>query len=554
MSLSDIEETSLSKHNSGRHIRRLSIAAAVAPMLGACAAFGSGAAFGAILETDNPDLQVRWDNTVRLNTGWRMQDRDPRVANNSQFDSGDFKVDKGDAVLNRFDLFSEFDLTYQRKYGFRASGAGWVAAENSSAKFNPAFTGPAAASQYTGNSYSRRTNRFYKGPSGEILDAFVFGNFDNAPLPFSVRVGRLTSLWGESLFSPVHGVNYGQSPTDGRKAVLSPGATAKELSLPVGQVSGQVQVSPEVSLLGQYFLEWKPNRGSESGTYFGAADALEYGPDRFRAPPILPKNSGNFGVAARWSPVWLDGTLGAYYRKLDERAAWTLLAPGAPAGTTRSVYAKGTELLGFSLSRSLGGMSLGADLVYRKNTAFNSVASPLSEGARGNSVHAVVNLQNSLRKNAIWDSAALNMEMQLSRWLSVRNNPSAFKAAGFNAACPNDDITNNCVTRNFAGLNITFQPTWSQVLPSLDITGLSSLSVGARGVSAVLGGGAQGAGSYSLGVQASYASVHFITLQYAGFFGKSRQNNNSIGTAGYSTLQNPLMDRGWLSLSYQTSF
>ena len=542
------------KHPRQRCGRPVSIGRAAALAFGVCAASGSGPALAAIFDTGNPDLQLRWDNTVRLNTGWRLQDRNPLISNNSSFDSGDFKVDKGSAVLNRFDLFSEFDATYQRKYGLRLSAAAWAAADKDDAKFNPAFSGAAAASQYTNDKYSSYTKRYYIGPSGEILDAFVFANFDTTAVPFSVRAGRLTSLWGEALFSSVHGVNYGQAATDGRKGVLSPGATAKELSLPLGQITGQVQLTPELSLLGQYFVEWKPNRGSESGTYFGAADALEYGPDKLRAAPLQPRNSGNHGVAARWSPQWLEGTLGVYYRKLDERAAWTLLAPGAPPGTTRSVYAQGTQLMGLSLSRSIGGMSVGADLVYRRNTAFNSAAAALPEGARGNSLHAVVNLQNSLRTNALWDSANLNAELQFSHWISVRSNPQLFKASGFNAACPVDDITNNCVTRNFVGINVTFQPTWSQVLPSLDITGLSSLSAGLRGVSAVLGGGSQGSGSYSLGVQATYASVHLVTLQYAGFFGKARQNNQNIGTGGYSTVQNPLMDRGWLSLSYQTSF
>jgi len=210
--------------------------------------------------------------------------------------------------------------------------------------------------------------------------------------------------------------------------------------------------------------------------------------------------------------------------------------------------------LGLSLSRNVAGLSVGADLVYRRNTALNSVAAPLEEGARGNTLHAVVNAQANLRQGPLWDSAALNVELQLNRWLSVRSNGQLFKAAGFNPACPYDDITNNCVTKNYAGLNLTFQPTWSQVLPALDVTGLSSISTGLRGVSAVLGGGAQGSGSFSLGVQATYASVHLVTLQYAGFYGKSRVNTNIIGTGGYSTLQNPLMDRGWLSLSYQTSF
>ena len=33
---------------------------------------------------------------------------------------------------------------------------------------------------------------------------------------------------------------------------------------------------------------------------------------RWRGAPVEPGNTGEWGVAARWSPQWLDGTMGLY--------------------------------------------------------------------------------------------------------------------------------------------------------------------------------------------------------------------------------------------------
>ena len=74
---------------------------------------------------------------------------------------------------NRIDLLSELDVVWKKRYGFRVSGAGWFddAYGNKSAR-NPALAVPPS---YIGQNFSNTTKRFYHGPSGEILDAFVFG-------------------------------------------------------------------------------------------------------------------------------------------------------------------------------------------------------------------------------------------------------------------------------------------------------------------------------------------------------------------------------------------
>src|SRR4051794_39893061 len=154
------------------------------------------------IDTGNPDLSVRFDNTVRYNYAVRVEGRDPKIGNSALSDEGTYSFDKGDAVAQRLDLLSELDVIFKKRYGARVSGAGWYdAAYGDKSKSNPIF---ATIPSYPGNNYSDYTKRFYKGGSGELLDAFVFGGFDLGDVPVQGKAGRHTIYWGESLFLGGH--------------------------------------------------------------------------------------------------------------------------------------------------------------------------------------------------------------------------------------------------------------------------------------------------------------------------------------------------------------
>jgi hypothetical protein len=152
------------------------VAAAVAA---ACAvAFGSGNASAFEFDIGNPDLTIRWDNTVRYNYGVRVENRDNKIGNTVIADEGTWRFDRGDAVANRFDVLTEVDVVYMKRFGARLSAAGWYDfAYNDDSKTNPNLPFSQIPS-YINKKYSTYTDRFYQGPSGEILDAFVFAGFD----------------------------------------------------------------------------------------------------------------------------------------------------------------------------------------------------------------------------------------------------------------------------------------------------------------------------------------------------------------------------------------
>ena len=76
-------------------------------------------------DAGNPDLAIRWDNTVRLNYGVRVEQRDDKIGNSAVADEGTYSFDRGDAIAKRFDLLSELDVVWRKQHGLRVSAAAW---------------------------------------------------------------------------------------------------------------------------------------------------------------------------------------------------------------------------------------------------------------------------------------------------------------------------------------------------------------------------------------------------------------------------------------------
>ena len=140
------------------------------------ASFVLAAPVGAFeIDTGNPDLTMRWDNTVRYNLGIRAQSQDPNLLASPNFDDGDRNFSNGSLVTNRFDVLSEFDIVWMRKYGARVSAAAWYDfAYTSLDNHNDATANTLNNGLPVAGQLSPYTKRYAKGLSGEILDAFVF--------------------------------------------------------------------------------------------------------------------------------------------------------------------------------------------------------------------------------------------------------------------------------------------------------------------------------------------------------------------------------------------
>ena len=294
--------------------------------------FGMCISAGAFeIPTGNEDLKANWDKSLRYNLGYRIGSQDNAVIANPNLDDGNRNFKSG-LVANRLDILSEFDVAYKKSYGIRLSGAGWY-----DQVYKDHFDNDSVAtSNHLGGNWNQilgindYVKKHYAGPDGELLDAFAFGNFNIADIPIQIKAGRHTLYFGESLLltAALNAISYGQSPLDIAKGYAVPGASVKELFRPLNSVSVAVQPISTLSITGQYFLQWESNRYPESGTYLGIYDYMLSGSESYldpalgvivRGDDITPRDAKDWGVAMRWSPGWLDGTLGFYYRNFSDR-------------------------------------------------------------------------------------------------------------------------------------------------------------------------------------------------------------------------------------------
>ncbi len=604
----------------------------------ALAAAGTAQAFE--IPLDNPDLTMRWDNTVRYNIGVRAQSQDPAILGAPNYDDGDRNFSNGSLVTNRFDVLSEFDLVYQRKYGARFSYAGWYdfayqSLDNTfNATANTLVNGLPVAGEL-----SPYTKRYAKGVSGEWLDAFAFANFDLFDIPFNLKAGQHTVYWGDSLLlgGAIHGVSYGQNPIDVWKGFATPGSEAKELFRPRGGITLQAQPTKDLSVAAQWFYNWQADRIPESGSYLTIQDPLNFGGDSFifgpnplaaanpAAPKYLrlwrgydikpPSNSGSlgdWGLSARWSPEWLDGTMGAYYRNTTDVFPQAMATPGviaAPAavcsprggtplpggtlcfvnpnattiadlqkygklGLYNGAYGDNIHIYGLTMAKNIAGISVGAEVSYRQNMplvsdpvnvlpaafvplspgsiATTAVPSSGTPGALGDTWHGVLNGVNIFPKTLFFDIATLSGELTWMQWVKVTQNEAVFKGRSSYTAIDKP-------SKNFVGLAFNFTPTWFQVFPGVDLLAPMTWSQGISGNSAVAFGGSEDGGNWSAGIAADIYQKYRIDLKYNGYYGNYSTNPTGATPAGGvmgvpNGANSSLSDRGWVSLTFKTTF
>ena len=347
------------------------------------------------IDTGNPDLSVRWDNTVRLNLGDARRGARRKIGNSALADEGTYSFDKGDVVAKRLDLLSEFDVVYKKRYGVRVSGAAWydgAYGDTSQSNPNPPLVN---IPSYIGNQYSRTTKRLYRGGPARCSTPSSSAASTSATCRCKAKLGRHTIYWGESLFlgGNLHSISYAQNPLDLQKGFATPGTEAKELFRPLNQLSLQAQVTDTLSVAGQYMLEWESARYPEGGTYLGPVDFVFNGPDRqFLSPAASaspaaarasePKQHRRVGPVGALEPGVArrhDGLLLPQLRR--QAAADAADARSAPASRQYNlIYADNIDLFGVSLAKNIGGVSVGAELSYRHNTPLNARCSASRRG------------------------------------------------------------------------------------------------------------------------------------------------------------------------------
>ena len=558
--------------DSSKHATRVRALRRTALALGIVAAGASTGVTAFSVDTGNPDLDIKWDNTVRATAGWRVEDIDDALGDSPTYDESDYRFEQGDMVAQRLDLYSEMDLIWRGDYGARVSVAGWYdyAYHDDEVEQNPLLAN--LPSSYRDKEYTGLVKDFYHGPYGEVLDAFLFANHSVGGVPLSLKAGQFTTYWGMALFYP-GGIAQHQHPLDGRKGAANPGSEVKELFLPLSQINLQAQLTPTIAVDLQYYFDWANTRVPEGGTFLAPSDITMQGPQQFggvnginwpRRAPVQPEDQqGNWGINFKFNPDFLRGqTLGVYYREFDEKVPWVFLVPFSDplAPGYRAVYAENTKLVGLSFDGQIGQWAVGGELGYHMDTALRSATQFVVEGARGDTWHALVNGIYLLDRGALWDTGNLVLELTYDRLDDVTENEDLFVRVDHGNRCikgtipgsPPGSWKDGCATKDAWGLNVRFAPQWLQVLPSLDITMPISYQTGLQGNSAISAYGVnQDATTISVGLQFDYKVIHRLTVQYDDSLGK-RHTVNDVSVSG--TVGNSTTDRGRVMINYKVSF
>jgi len=234
------------------------------------------------------------------------------------------------------------------------------------------------------------------GAGYDLLDAFVWYNFDMGYVPASVRLGRQVVSWGESTFI-LGGINS-INPVNA-SAIRKPGVEVKEVLLPVNMAYGSFGLTDTVTLEAFYQLEWEKTRPDACGTFFSTVDIVADGcgpvylggtqseleiaelyeqgyaqaiTERI-TPDDEPKDDGQFGIALRWYSEDLGDTeFGFYHMNIHSRLPYISgYAAGGDIGAFpkyQIVYPEDIKLTGISFNRGTdSGWSIGGELSLKQD-------------------------------------------------------------------------------------------------------------------------------------------------------------------------------------------
>jgi len=371
---------------------------------GTCLAIGAALALSSpahAVTFDWGDWSGSWDNTISYGMSVRGEDPDPKligVGNGGTgqailTDDGNLNWGSGDIFSNIVKGTSEIGID-NGQFGAFARIKYWYdfELENSS---QPHGHGP---NMYRPNSELNDDDfASYAQFSGlELLDLFVYGEFELGNSPLDLRLGRQVVNWGEATF--IQGVNV-LNPID-VSAFRRPGAEIKEGLLPVALLYGNLGLPAGFSLEGFYQFKWEETVIDGCGTYFSDADFAAKGCNTLLAPDVgIPdvalqnfiktvkdpytdkaSDSGQFGLALRNYVEAIDTEFGLYYQRLHNRtpvinsvfdtsgiALGSILQRNPVPSLYQIAYPEDVDIWGLSFATNIGVVALSGEVSLKQD-------------------------------------------------------------------------------------------------------------------------------------------------------------------------------------------
>lgn len=305
-------------------------------------------------------------------------------------DDGNLNYDEGDFFSNAVKATSELSLNYRDNMGAFVRASYFYDFENVDRRELGKY-----AKQKTGKDF-------------QLLDAFVFWNYDIGGKDGALRFGRQVVSWGESTFIQ-NGINV-INPVDVSKLRVA-GSELKEAFLPVDMLYTTFNFTENLSAEALYMFEFEQTEPDPVGTYFSTNDfatldgefvMLNFGrnnePASFaacqrglvpasnalefancsaavaRAPDRFASDDGQYGFAVRYFADQLMSTEFGFYF-LNYHSRLPLISGIAITNTSPSSgryfveYPEDIKLYGISFNTNLGetGIALQGELSHRDN-------------------------------------------------------------------------------------------------------------------------------------------------------------------------------------------
>ena len=246
-----------------------------AGLIGALASAPIGNAMA--LTWDVGDADVSLETSISAGVAWRTGSRDERlvaIANGGSLystnsDDGNLAFDRGDAITSPLKITSDFGISWGDFGLFLRGSAGYNPVLEDKQFFDPADYGAGKERPESERRQKTEAVRNEVGSYAELLDAYVYANFEVLDRYLTVRAGRQIINWGESTLVQ-NGLNSLLSLNANR--LRSPGFELEEVLIPVGMVWVAMDLFENVSAEGFYQYEWERTEPDASGTFFATND------------------------------------------------------------------------------------------------------------------------------------------------------------------------------------------------------------------------------------------------------------------------------------------
>lgn len=479
------------------------------------------------------DLKIDWDTTLTYGASWRVEDRDERLVDptinpaNFNKDDGDRNFNKG-LISNRISITTEMDLNYRNDFGvfLRARAYYDDVYHHSNDNDSPATSNNLSVPF---NEFTRATRKRH-GDEAEMLDYFVYGNFDIAGNNLNLRLGSQVASWGESVFV-VGGISTAQSPLDATQLGV-PGVELKDIFLPTEQVFAQLELSDILSVEAYYQLEWDKTRLVAAGSYFSADDFFDEGGEFLAFPTFAltrgidtrADDDGQYGIAVRYLAESLNYTdFGFYVLNYHDKLPIFDLSKAATAGTYALAYTEDIKLYGVSFGTVIGDTNVSGEYSYREGM---NLLKPDNSAIEAEVSQVQLSAIHIFGPSALADDTVFVGEVGYNQVHGVDES---------------DLLAGDTEAWGFAAkINLVYQQIFSGIDMTIPIIWNHDLAGNLGGDGAVLASFDKGKDVVSIGADFTYLNNLTADIKYTAFTG--------------SALEDPQADRDYISISVKYSF